>query len=165
MTFSVGRGFEEDFEEAMAETIGDPLGEGLLGLDRDEARLDVTEEDVEGFVEAEIEEGVHRFQGIIEVAALVINPGEARAIDEIVGHDLPPDFVDFLGFAEEAVAADVEAEAFGLDGPGNAADVSGVGFPYDDLLAGAGKFPRGGEAGGTSTHNNDWLFNRHKEGM
>ena len=46
-----GVGFEKNLEKALAETIGDPLGKGLLGLDRDQAGFDIAEEDVEGFIE------------------------------------------------------------------------------------------------------------------
>ena len=43
----LGVGFEKDFKQALAETVGDPLREGLLRLDRLEPRLEITQEDTD----------------------------------------------------------------------------------------------------------------------
>ena len=52
---------------------------------------------------------------------VVVDPGEPGHRDEFGAGNLAPQFLDRLQLREEAVASDIEAEAFLLRGPGNAA--------------------------------------------
>jgi hypothetical protein len=66
-----------------------------------------------------------------------------------------PEVVDLLVLGEEAVAAEVEAVAVGVDdGLGDAADLV-VGLEDDDLLALLGQQVAGGQAGGAAADDHE----------
>lgn len=71
--------------------------------------------------------------------------GHARALEELVAHDLVPEIVDLLVLREEPVATEVEAVAVGInDRLGDTADLV-VGLEHDDLLARLGQQVPGGQ--------------------
>ena len=74
-----------------------------------------------------VAQGVGRLEGVVEEPAVVMDAGEPGDRNEFRAENLAPQIVDRLNFREEAVAPDVEAEAFVLRGPGNPADYV-VGF-------------------------------------
>ncbi len=155
-----GVGFEKHLEKALAETVGHPLGKRQLGLDRVQAGLGVTENALESGHRPQLHKAVHGLQRITEELPPVINARKPRAIDEIVGHDLPPDFVDFRRLAEEAVTADVEPEPTRLHRARDSADVNRVGLPHHYILTGTDQLPRGCQACGAPAHDHNWF--RHK---
>ena len=117
---------EKNLEQALAETVRHPLRERVLRLDRLQPRLQVADENVDRLCRAEIHERIHGLERVVEIFALVVNAREPRAIDEVIRHDLAPDFVHFLRLAEKAVPADIKAEALRLHRTRNAADVGRV---------------------------------------
>jgi hypothetical protein len=66
------------------------------------------------------------------VLAVVVDAGEPRALDEIVGQDLVPEIDDLLRLGEEAVPPDVEKKVLIVNGPASAADVDGIGLDHRD---------------------------------
>ena len=69
----------------------------------------------------------------------------ALALDKFVAQNLPPDFVDFLPFAEEAMAADVEQISLVIHRTGNASyDV--IAFQHNGRSAVLGEFVGGGQS-------------------
>lgn len=150
-----GVGFKEDGEEPVSKAVGDPVGEGAFGSDGEEPGAGVAQDAEDGGEESEALEGVEGFEGVVKEVVVVEDAGEAANGDEVVGEPVVPPTGDFGGFAEEAVATDVEAKVFVADGAGNAADVVGIFFEDGDLEAEGGAFSGGGEAGGAGSDNQD----------
>ena len=67
----------------------------------------------------------------MEELAVVVDPAQPRAGDELVAQDLAPEGVDLAALGEEPVAADVEPVSLVLVGPADAADQPGVGLEHD----------------------------------
>jgi hypothetical protein len=73
---------------------------------------------------AELLDDVGALERVVEVAAAPVDARHARAHQELVAHDLEPEVVDLFALGEEAVPAEVEAVALGVDhGLGEAADL------------------------------------------
>jgi hypothetical protein len=64
--------------------------------------------------QAQLAQGLERLDGVREVLAAVVDAAEAGPGQHVVGQDLVPDLLDRLHLGEEAVPADVEAEAVAL---------------------------------------------------
>jgi len=120
--------------QPLAEAIGDPLLEGLLatlGLDR---RHEIGEQAPRELDRAQLLDHVHALQRVLEELVVPIDPAPARALEELLLHDLVPEVVDLLDLGEEAVAAEIEAVAVADLGARDAADVLG-GLEHDHRLA------------------------------
>src|SRR5208337_5600533 len=111
---------EEDLEQFPAEPIDDPGLEGSLRPDRAQSRLEVTEQDPGGTPGTELPERVHRLERIIEEFAVVVDPAQPRASDELAAQDFAPEGVDLAALGEEPVAADIEPVPLVLIGPADA---------------------------------------------
>jgi hypothetical protein len=97
---------------------------------------------------AELADDVGALERVVEVLAAPEDPRHARALEELVAHDLVPEVVDLLVLGEEAVAAEIEAVAVGVDDRlGDAADLV-VGLQHDHVLAGLGQQVARGQPGG-----------------
>jgi hypothetical protein len=68
-----------------------------------------------------------------------------------MAQNFPPNLVDFVPLAEEAVAANVKQIAFVINRAGDAAD-NVVALQYDRRLPVLGQFISGSQAGGTTTY-------------
>lgn len=79
-----GVGFEKDVEEARAEAIGDPIGEGFFGFDGKDAGFDVAEHAQRAGEDAEVEEGVEGAQGVVEIFSTVEDARHAFDEHEVV---------------------------------------------------------------------------------
>lgn len=66
-----GVGLEENLEQALAESIGHPLRERGLRLDRLQPRLEIAEENVEGLHRPEVQECVYGLERVIKIFALI----------------------------------------------------------------------------------------------
>ena len=66
----------------------------------------------------------------MEEPAIVIDPAQPRAGDEVVSQDLAPEGTDLAALGEEPVPADVKAESLVFVGPADAAHQAGVRFEH-----------------------------------
>ncbi len=143
----LGVGLEEDREQALAELVGHPVvkvlgvggGEGLLVQKRQHAQR--------RFHVAQVVQRLEGLERIGEVAAVVIDARQARALDEVVGQNLFPEVDDLLGLGEEAVPADVEQEILVAGGAADAAHVRGIGLDHRGGNAVLGEQIGGGQPG------------------
>ena len=146
----LGVALEEVGVEALAEAVGDPGLEvvlAALGLDRGPH---VAQRAAHELDRAELLDDVGALERVVEVAPAPVDARHARAHEELVAHDLEPEVVDLLALGEEAVPAEVEAVALGVDdGLGQAADLL-VGFQHDHAPAGLGEQVARGQAGGAA---------------
>ena len=109
--------------EPLAEAVGDPLLEVLLlalGLERGPQ---VGEAGADELDRAELAHDVHAVERVLEELAVPEDPRLARALQELLLHDLVPELVDLVALGEEAVAAEVEPVAVADLGLGDAADL------------------------------------------
>ena len=119
----LGVGLEELVEEPAAEAVHDPLLERvLLALGRD-PRPQVGEERLGQVDRPQLLDHVRAAQRIVQELVVPVDPRHARALQELLAHDLVPEVVDLLHLGEEAVAAEVEAVAVAHGGLGDAADL------------------------------------------
>jgi uncharacterized small protein (DUF1192 family) len=65
----------------------------------------------------------------------IIDPAHPRPFDEVVRQYLVPEIDHLLRLREEAVPADVEAEAFILDRATDAADIDGIALDHRHRIA------------------------------
>ncbi len=144
----LGVGLEEDVEEGPAEAVDDPVFEAPLGLDRLGAGLQVAGEDPGRGDRAELLQGVDRTQGVVKELAIVVDPAQPRAAEELIGEDLVPEGVDLGVLGEEPMAADVEAVALVNIRPTDPADEVRVGLDDDAAAAVLRQLVGGGQAGG-----------------
>ena len=107
----LGVGLEEEVEEALAEAVGDPLLEGVLAALRLDLRPEVGEHAARQLDRAELLDHVRAAQRVVEELLVPVDARHARALEELLAHDLVPEVVDLLDLGEEAVAAEVEAVA------------------------------------------------------
>ncbi len=122
----LGVGLEEEVEQALAEAVGDPLLERVLrplGLD---GGPQVGEPGAGQLDRAELADHVGAVERVVEELLVPVDARLARALEELVAHDLVPEVVDLPVLGEEAVAAEVEAVAVAHLGPGDAADLRGA---------------------------------------
>ena len=134
----LGVALEEVRVQAPAEAVGHPLLEVVLVALALQRGAQVAQAAEHELPRAELLDDVHAVEGVVEELAAPEDAAHARAHEELVAHDLQPEVVDLLGLREEAMAAEVEAEALGVDDRlGDAADLL-VGLEDDDLLAGLG---------------------------
>jgi hypothetical protein len=103
--------------------------------------------------EAQIAQGLESLQRIGVELSRVINARQPRAHEKIVGKDLVPECHHLARLREEAVASDVEEEAFVGDGPADSADIMLVLFDDEHAMAGLGEIVGGRQPGGTSSDN------------
>ena len=138
---------EEVGVEALAEAVGDPGLEvvlAALGLHRGPH---VAQRAAHELDRAELLDDVGALERVVEVAPAPVDARHARAHEELVAHDLEPEVVDLFALGEEAVPAEVEAVALGVDdGLGQAADLL-VGLQHDDAPAGLGQLVARGQPG------------------
>ena len=108
----LGVGLEEELVEALAEAVGDPLLEVVLGALAAAARGHGRRgrQRVSSIGPSFLMTSVP-LQRIVEELAVPVDARHARAQQELLAHDLVPEVVDLLGLGEEAVAAEVEAIA------------------------------------------------------
>ena len=143
----LGVALEEVGVEALAEAVGDPGLEvvlAALGLDRGPH---VAQRAAHELDRTELLDDVGALERVVEVAPAPVDARHARAHEELVAHDLQPEVVDLLALGEEAVPAEVEAVALGVDdGLGQAADLL-VGLQHDHAPAGLGQLIARGQPG------------------
>ena len=101
-------------------------------------------------------ERVHRLERIVEELAAVVDPREPRTPQQLGAQHRAPELLDGSDFGEEAVAADVEAEALVFDRAGEAADLV-VLFEDERADAAPREHPGRREAGGAGA-GDDGLF-------
>ena len=153
----LGVGLEEVLVEPLAEAIGDPLLKGVLaalGLDR---RPQVGGHAAGQLDRAELADHVDTLQRVLEELVVPVDPALARALEELLLHDLVPEVVDLLDLGEEAVAAEIEAVSVADLGAGDAADLV-RGLEHDHGLALLGELIAGGETGWTSAEHDDGVL-------
>jgi hypothetical protein len=63
----------------------------------------------------------------MEELAVVVDPAEPRAGDELGAEDLTPEGIDLAALGEEPVASNVEPVTLVFIGPADAADQPGIG--------------------------------------
>ena len=156
----LGVRLEEDLEELAAEAVDDPILDAPLGLDRGQPGLEVARHDPERAQEAQLPERIDGLERIMEELAVVVDPAEPRPSEQLVAQDLAPEPVDLVALREEPVSADVEAIAFVLVGPADAADQPRVGFENDARLAVLAQLVGGGQPGRAAA-GDDGLVGRH----
>ena len=144
-------GLEEERVQAPAEALGDPLLEVLLGRVALEQRgPQIGEAGARQLDRPELLDDVGAVERVVEELAVPEDARLARALEELVAHDLVPEVVDLLGLGEEAVAAEVEAVALGVDhGLGEAAELV-LGLDDDHGLALLGEQVAGGQPRGAA---------------
>ena len=91
------------------------------------------------------------------MAVAPVDARHARALEELLLHDLVPEVVDLLHLGEEAVAAEVEAVAVANGGLGDAADLV-LGLEDDHREALLGEQVAGREAGGAAAEDDGGLL-------
>ena len=141
----------------LAEAVGDPLLEGVLaalGLDR---RHQVGQQRLGQVDRAELLDHVHALERVLEELLVPVDPRLARALEELLLHDLVPEVVDLLDLGEEAMAAEVEAVAVAHLGAGDPADLIGR-LEHDHRLALLGQQVAGGQAGRAAAEHDDGLL-------
>src|SRR5581483_8877026 len=111
-----------------AEAVDQPVLVAPLGPDRPDAGLHVAQDHLRRPPEAQLREGVERLERVVEELAVVVDPAEPVAGDQLVAEDLPPEPVDLLALREEPVAADVEAVALVHVRPADPADEPRLGL-------------------------------------
>ena len=152
----LGVGLEEVVVEPLAEAVGHPLLEVVLaplGLDRGPQVGHARQEELD---RAELLDHVRAGQRVVEELAVPVDARHARALEELLAHDLVPEVVDLLGLGEEAMAAEVEAVAVADLGLGQPADLV-LGLEDDHRHAAAGEEVAGGQARGTAAEDGDGL--------
>ena len=137
---------EEEVEQALAEAVRHPLLEGVLLALGLHLRPQVGEERARQLDRAELLDHVGAAQRVVEELAVPEDARHARALEEVLAHDLVPEVVDLLGLGEEAVAAEVEAVAVADRGLGDAADLV-LGLEDDHGQALLGEQVAGGQPG------------------
>jgi len=109
--------------EPPTEPGGDPALEGGLVLRRVDAGPHVRQDAEDRLPHTEVLQRVRRFQWIVEVLPVVVDPTHPRTQQEILGReDLVPQFLDGLDLGEEPVATDVETPPVTFDGARDATD-------------------------------------------
>ncbi len=145
---------EERVVEPLAEADRDPVLEGVRGLAALALAQQVGERAAHRLPEAEPPEHVLRRERVRVVLAAVVDPRQPGARQEVLAEDRLPEALDRRHLREEAVAAEVEAEAVELDGLRDAADER-VRLEHRRLLAALAEHVRGGEAGGPGPEDGD----------
>ncbi len=149
----LGVGLEEEVEQALAEAVGHPLLEGVLAALGLDLRPHVGQERARQLDRAELLDHVRPAQRVVEELLVPVDARHARALEELLAHDLVPEVVDLLHLREEAVAAEVEAvlaaRAVADLGLGDAADLV-LGLEDDHRKALLGQQVAGGEARGAA---------------
>src|SRR5262249_11536844 len=107
----LGVGLEEREEEPPAETVGDPVLEGILADVREDLPFQIAQEDPASLPRAQAAERVHRPEWIVKESPAVVDAGQARTPNEVLAERLVPELRDLLDLGEEAVAPDVEVKA------------------------------------------------------
>jgi hypothetical protein len=100
-----------------------------------------------GRPDAQVRQRLEGLQRIGVELLAIIDPRQARAVDEVVGQDLVPEVDDLLALREEPVAADVELEALVVHGPADAADIGRVHLQHGHATPGLGQGVGGRQAG------------------
>ncbi len=155
----LGVGLEEVLVEPLAEAVGDPGLERVLatlGLGR---RPHVGDQAARQLHRAELLDHVHALQRILEELVVPVDPALARALEELLLHDLVPEVVDLLDLGEEAVAAEIEAVAVPDLGARDAADEFS-GLEHDHRLALLDQLVAGGQARRSRAEDDDGMFGR-----
>jgi hypothetical protein len=127
----LGVGLEEVLVEPLAEAVRHPLLEVLLLALGLHGRPEVGEAGAHELERAELLDHVHALERVGQELPVPVDARHARALEELLAHDLVPQVVDFLGLGEEAVAAEIEAVPVAHLGLGDAADLV-LGFEDDD---------------------------------
>ena len=155
-------GLEELVEEEAAEAVRDPLLVGLLLALRLDGRPQVGGERARQVDRAELLHHVRAAQRVVEelrlaVAVAPVDARHARALEELLLHDLVPEVVHLLHLGEEAVPAEVEAVAVADRGLGDAADLV-LGLEDHDREALLGEQVAGGQARGAGAEDDGRLL-------
>ena len=124
---------EECVEEPFAELIAYPFFEIARISHRKQARFHPRKNAKRRPEDAKLEQRFERFQRIGEKFAVVKNPRRTRSHEHVVRQNLGPQIFDRLGLGKETVPADVEVKTLVGHGPGNSADVNGIGFQDNDI--------------------------------
>ncbi len=155
-------GLEELVEEEAAEAVRDPLLVGLLLALRLDGRPQVGGERARQVDRAELLHHVRAAQRVVEelrlaVAVAPVDARHARALEELLLHDLVPEVVHLLHLGEEAVPAEVEAVAVPDRGLGDAADLV-LGLEDHDREALLREQVAGGQARGAGAEDDGRLL-------
>ncbi|CAB4882193.1 unannotated protein [freshwater metagenome] len=150
----LGVGAEEDLVETTAEAAGDPLLEGVLRTSRTQPRRGVAEPTARELRGTELAHELRRRERVVDEAAAVEDPREARTLEQLVAEDLVPELLDLGGFRVEAVAAEIEPPAVADLGAREAAD-DVVALKNGDVPAVAREHVRRGEPGRAGAEDDD----------
>ena len=112
----LGVGLEEDVEELLAELVDGPILERLHVLAREKPGLAIGEHAHRRAPQPQVAERLEPAQRIGIIFAVVKDAAHPRPLNEVVREDLVPEVDHLARLGEEAVPADVEAEAVVLDG-------------------------------------------------
>ena len=153
----LGVGLEEVVEQALAEAVGHPLLEGLLFALGLELGPQIGEQRACELHGAELLDHVRAAQRIVEELLVPVDARHARALEELLAHDLVPEVVDLLDLGEEAVAAEVEAVAVAHRRLGDAAHLV-LGLQHDHRQPLLGKQVAGGQARGPTAEDHRRLL-------
>jgi len=125
---------EEVIKKTLSETVCDPVLKALFGFMSAEdfgdadfgSRPEIGGHTSNRFDDAQIFEGIGRFEWVVEVLPVVEDAAHSGPHEEIlIRQDFVPKIFNRLDLGEEAMAAQIKAPPINFDGSGNSAD--GVG--------------------------------------
>ncbi len=140
--------------EALAEAVGDPFLERVLAALGLGLRPQVGGHAAAELEQAQLLDHVHALERVLQELVVPVDPALARALEELLLHDLVPEVVDLLDLGEEAVAAEIEAVAVAHLGARDAAEHVGR-LEDHDRLALLRQLVCGGQAGGPAAEHDD----------
>ena len=150
----LGVRLEEGEEEPSAEAVGDPLLEGVFPRIGRQLPLEMAQHQAATLIGPQAPQDVPGKQRIVEVLPVVVDPGESFALEQIGTESLAPDPLYRSRLGEEAVPADVEAEAPVVVGAREPAEPAGF-FQQQRRRAHPGELARGGQPGGPAPDHHD----------